>query len=255
MFFDEKIVVTGIYVFKFDFYKKKSTFVPGRSYHALTFRLGGKVAIDYCGKRLVSSAGSITYIPKDLSYTTEIIEDGSAFGIHFTTADEYEDLLPDVLATKDPIVFRNMFSEIASRFKLGRENDLYCMSMLYGILAETKNEYGRNLKNIIHPKIKDVKNRIERGFCDSELSVCSLADLAEMSTVYLRRQFKDAYGISPGAYIKKVRIENAKALLRTGLFSVTEVAVKCGFNSISYFSYEFHNCEGITPGEYAGRFR
>ncbi len=255
MLFDKKIVVTSVYVFEFDFEKKKEVFVPGRSHHALTFRLDGKVTIEHDGKKLVSSAGSITYVPKDFSYTTEILEDGSALGIHFTTADEYEDLLPDVITPSHPVVFRNMFSEIASRFKLGRENDLYCMSMFYGILAETGNEYGRKAENIVHPKIKMVKNWIERGFSDCELSVAALAERAGISTVYLRRKFGNAYGISPGAYIKKVRMENAKAFLRTGLFSVTEVAVKCGFNSISYFSYEFHVYEGITPKEYAEKFR
>jgi two-component system response regulator YesN len=51
-----------------------------------------------------------------------------------------------------------------------------------------------------------------------------------------------------------VRIENAKAYLRTGLFSVTEVATKCGFDSISYFSCEFHRIVGMTPREYVAKY-
>jgi AraC-like DNA-binding protein len=254
VFFDKKIVVTSVYVFKFDFEKKKDVFVPGRNYHALTFRLGGKVEIEHDGKRLVSSEGSITYIPKDFSYTTRIIEDGSALGVHFTTADEYDGLSHDVISPSHPIVFRNMFSEIASRFKLGRENDLYCMSMFYEILAETRHEHNKKIGNIINPRIKKAKDRIDRGFSDPALLVSELAGEAQVSEVYFRREFGKAIGSSPAAYIKMVRIENAKAYLRTGLFSVTEVATKCGFDSISYFSCEFHRIVGMTPREYVAKY-
>ena len=55
--------------------------------------------------------------------------------------------------------------------------------------------------------------------------------------------------MSPMAYIKRTRIENARLLLRTGYFTVGEVAAQCGFESLSYFSYEFHRMTGMTPGE------
>lgn len=254
MIFDKKIVITSVYVFEFNFEKKKEVFVPGRSYHALTYRLDGKVSIEHDGRRLVSDEGSITYVPKDFSYTTRIIEDGSALGVHFTTADEYEDLSHEVITPSHPIVFRNMFSEIASRFKLGRENDLYCMSMFYGILAETQHEYNRKHGKLINPRIKKAKDLIDRGFSDPSLSVSELARDAQISEVYFRKEFNSSVGSSPAAYIKSVRIENAKAYLRTGLFSVTEVALKCGFDSISYFSHEFHRVTGMTPREYVAKY-
>lgn len=254
VFFDEKIVVTSVYVFEFDFEKKKEVFVPGRNYHALTFRLDGQVTIEHDGKKLVSDKGSITYVPEGFSYTTKILDDGSAFGVHFTTADEYEGLCPDVITPSHPLVFRNMFSEIASRYKLGRENDLYCMSMFYEILAETRREYNRKHGKIINPRIKKAKDRIDHGFSDISLSVAELAREAQISEVYFRKEFNSCVGASPAAYIKRVRLENAKAYLRTGLFSVTEVALKCGFDSISYFSHEFHRATGMTPREYVAKY-
>ena len=254
MFLEEKITVTSIFVFGYEFYKNKSVFVPGRTYHALTFRLGGKVSIECPERKFISAAGTLTYVPKGFSYNTEISETGSAFGVHFTTAEEYDGLLPELIVPSYPVVFGNMYSELAARFKLGRENDLYCMSMFYGILAEARHEYLSKHGKIMNPRVKKAKDRIDRDFSDPSLSVAELAMEAQVSEVYFRKEFNAAVGMAPAAYIKKVRIENAKAYLRTGLFSVTEVALKCGFDSISYFSFEFRRATGMTPRDYAKKY-
>ena len=254
MFIEEKLTVTSVAVFKYEFEKKKSVFVPGRSCHALTFRIGGKVSIECPGKSFISQQGSLTYIPKAVSYSTEILESGSAYGIHFTLAEEYENLLPELFLPSRPVTFENLYSELAAKSKAGNENDLYSMSLFYGILAEVRREYMKKHGKFMSPRIKTAKERIDRDFSDTALSVSSLAQDAGISEVYFRREFSSAVGTTPAAYIKNVRIENAKAYLRTGLFSVTEVALKCGFDSISYFSHEFHRATGLTPREYIIKF-
>ena len=253
MIFEEKITVTSILVFNHEFEKNKRVFVPGRSQHSLTFRLGGAVSIECPEKSFVSTDGTLTYVPKGLSYSTEIFEKGSIFGVHFTTAEEYDNLLPELITPSQPALFNNLYSELNSRFKLGRENDLYCMSMFYGILAEARREYLTKHGSFMNPRIKRAKDIIDREFSDVSLSVSRLACEAQVSQVYFRREFGAAVGMSPSAYIKKVRIENAKAYLRTGLFSVAEAATRCGFDSISYFSHEFHRLTGVTPREYIAK--
>ena len=255
MFFDEKIVVTSAYTSYIDFNKKKNVFVQGRAYHALSYRISGKVSVETEKNSLISEKGSLTFVPKGLSYNTEIFESGSMFVVHFTTYDEYKDPEALLVLPSSPTIFYNMFSEIASRFKIGRENDLYCMSMFYGILAETRHELLKSKGDIIpNTKLRAAKEHIDFGFSDPSLSVSGLAQEMGVSEAYFRRLFFDAYGIAPNAYIKKTRIENAKALLRTGYYTVTETAIRCGFDSISYFSYEFHRTTGVTPREYAIRF-
>ena len=255
MLFDEKIVVTSAFASYIDFKKKKNVFVQGRAYHALSYRISGRVSIETEKSSFVSEKGSLTFVPKGLSYNTEIFEDGSMFVVHFTTDKELEAPETFLLNPTYPVTFYNMFSEITSRFKIGRENDLYCMSMFYGILAEARHEFLKSRgDNIPNAKLRAAKEHIDFGFSDPSLSVSGLAYEMGVSEAYFRRLFADAYGMAPNAYIKKTRIENAKAILRTGYYTVTETAIRCGFDSISYFSYEFHRISGVTPKEYAARF-
>ena len=83
------------------------------------------------------------------------------------------------------------------------------------------------------------------------LSVSYLARKAGVSEVYFRREFGKCTGLSPIKYIKKVRLENTRALLSTAVYSVGEVATRCGFDSISYFSEEYKRAYGVSPSRAA----
>ena len=101
----------------------------------------------------------------------------------------------------------------------------------------------------IPKRMKEAREYIDYRFGDANLSVAALSDAAGISEVYFRKEFRAHFGMSPMAYIKKTRIDNARLLLRTGYFSVSEVASQCGFESLSYFSHEFHRLTGMTPSE------
>ncbi len=73
---------------------------------------------------------------------------------------------------------------------------------------------------------------------------------------HLCRVFTAAFGLSPSAYLMAVRVEKAKAMLRSPEFrSVSEVAYALGFEDRGYFSRAFRSRVGMTPLEYAGSVR
>ncbi|MGH3208969.1 MAG: helix-turn-helix transcriptional regulator [Trebonia sp.] len=84
----------------------------------------------------------------------------------------------------------------------------------------------------------------------SPLDVAALARTALMSTAHFSRQFRDAYGETPYAYLMTRRIERAKALLRQGDLSVTEVCLAVGCTSLGSFSARFTELVGQTPTAY-----
>ncbi|MBQ3554206.1 MAG: AraC family transcriptional regulator [Clostridia bacterium] len=67
------------------------------------------------------------------------------------------------------------------------------------------------------------------------------------------RLFKKNFSVSFCKYVRSVRIRAAKELLRKE--NVSAVAMKCGFSSISYFSKEFKEENGITPHKYRSMYK
>ena len=87
------------------------------------------------------------------------------------------------------------------------------------------------------------------------LDVPTMARAAHISPSHFARQFRQAYGETPYAYLMTRRIERAKALLRAGDLSVTEVSLAVGCQSLGTFITRFREIVGMTPGEYRARTR
>ena len=85
------------------------------------------------------------------------------------------------------------------------------------------------------------------------LDVAALARAALMSTAHFSREFRATYGETPYAYLMTRRIERAKALLRCGNLSVTEVCGAVGCSSLGSFSARFTELVGETPTAYRAR--
>ena len=60
-----------------------------------------------------------------------------------------------------------------------------------------------------------------------------------MSAGHFSRSFHEAFGETPYGYLMTRRIERAKALLRRGHMSVTEVCFAVGCSSLGSFSTRF----------------
>jgi AraC-like DNA-binding protein len=101
--------------------------------------------------------------------------------------------------------------------------------------------------NLAH--LRRARDLIDREYA-RPLDVATLARTALMSTAHFSRQFRAAYGETPYSYLMTRRIERAKALLRLGQMSVTEVCLEVGCTSLGSFSSRFTELVGQTPSEY-----
>lgn len=85
------------------------------------------------------------------------------------------------------------------------------------------------------------------------LDVPAMARTALMSPAHFARQFRVAYGETPYSYLMTRRIERAKALLRRGDLSVTNVCMEVGCTSLGSFSARFTELVGESPSAYRAR--
>lgn len=100
--------------------------------------------------------------------------------------------------------------------------------------------------------LRQARDAIDRDYAQP-LDVAALARVALMSPSHFTRQFRAAYGESPYSYLMTRRIERAKALLRRGDLTVTEVCFAVGCSSLGSFSSRFTEIVGETPSAYRAR--
>jgi AraC-like DNA-binding protein len=106
------------------------------------------------------------------------------------------------------------------------------------------------LANLAH--LRRARDLMDREYA-RPLDVAALARAALMSTGHFSRQFRATYGETPYAYLMTRRIERAKALLRRGEHTVTEVCLEVGCTSLGSFSARFTELVGETPTAYRDR--
>lgn len=242
MLFSKNEIVVSLWSGSIRFRETKPQFVSGRSFHSLSFRLSGEVSFEVNGERYTSTENGITFMPAGIDYVTQIKRGGEMLVVHFKTLDRSAEGTP--LFMNDRMDLKARFEEFCKQPHLTGENTYACMSRFYAILdALSKSQH------IIPQRIRLAKHTIDTTF-DQEIRIAELAKEAGVSEVHFRNQFRQCFGISPLRYLKQVRIDNAKQLLRSGYYSVTEAALECGYENVSYFSCDFKKMTGISPTQF-----
>jgi AraC-like DNA-binding protein len=101
-------------------------------------------------------------------------------------------------------------------------------------------------------RLRRVRDRMDREYAEP-LDMTELARDALMSSGHFQRSFRKAFGETPYSYLMTRRIERAKALLRRGDLTVTEVCLAVGCTSLGSFSSRFTELVGETPSAYRAR--
>jgi len=101
-------------------------------------------------------------------------------------------------------------------------------------------------------RLRRARDRMDREYAQP-LDVPALARTALMSPAHFSRRFREAYSETPYSYLMTRRIERAKALLRRGDLSVTEVCFAVGCSSLGSFSARFSELVGEAPSMYRAR--
>ncbi len=89
----------------------------------------------------------------------------------------------------------------------------------------------------------------------NRLTVPLVAENTDVSTSYLTALFHKHLQISPGEYIRRIKLQESKQMIREGSMNFTEIALALQYSTIHHFSRQFKEKFGITPSQYAKSIR
>jgi len=224
-----------------------------RPSHGLAMHIGGRKNYVFSdGTHLIVEQNDIIYLPKKSNYsvTSEII--GGCYAINFDIAEDLS-FSPFVCHIKNSAEVLRHFRTADNMWRLKSHSFITkCKSELYDIIYTMHHEYfseymPKSRFEIIKPAVAYIHDK----YTAEKISVDMLSGLCGISPEYFRRIFKKFYGISPINYINNLRLLRAKELLESQLYSVSEVAMQCGYKEMCHFSREFKRAMGISPSECA----
>ncbi len=88
-----------------------------------------------------------------------------------------------------------------------------------------------------------------------KLSVPLVARQVDVSPSYLTALFHKNLQISPGEYIRRIKLQESKQMIRENNLNFTEIAALLQYSTVHHFSRQFKEKFGITPTEYAKSVR
>lgn len=89
---------------------------------------------------------------------------------------------------------------------------------------------------------------------NEDITLDEVADISGYSKYHFSRLFKQYTNVSFYKYLNTKKIENAEKLLMNNELSITEIALRCGFSSLSAFIRMFKIIKGCTPTEFKDMF-
>ena len=233
----------------------KCEYPNGRGKYGVIYAIDGQAEFRFLGAPTVTvSTGDALFLPPNATYRIVTKKEFRHYTVNFTVRRE-----TSALGTMD-----SSYCLLKKEKSGGVEREL---RELVGLWKAKKTGYRMRATGCLYRLLSDfygayedeesdgvgrlfpAKAYLERNLADST-RLDHLAKLCSMSVSNFRREWKKLYGGSPLQYRDTVRLQNAKEYLISGYYSVSEVAVRCGFEDPSYFVRFFKKHEGVTPGEW-----
>jgi AraC family transcriptional regulator len=98
-------------------------------------------------------------------------------------------------------------------------------------------------------QVRAVRRYVE-DHLHASVTLAHLANVAGLSSFHFLRAFKQSLGVTPMQYVLDLRIEHAKALLKSHGLTVAEVGIRVGFDHAAHFTRAFRRAVGVTPSSF-----
>lgn len=230
-------------------WENNSAYIPPRQYNAISFRLKGNAEFIAGDRRVYAGEKDILFVPPDYSYNIEAGTE-QLIVVHFDSLENLAGPL-QVLRPSNPQQLEALFLSLLKTWE-EKKPGYYprAMSIFYKILELVVKQTSEHAHSPYYEKIRYAVEYMMKNYRSSDLSVQELCKRCDISDTYFRKCFLDEFHVTPNKYLTKLRIDYAKDLLESGLYSIEQVAERSGFIEPKYFCTVFKKVVGKTPSEY-----
>ena len=226
-----------------------------QDYHIVALILGGNARYRMNKKSFTVQKGDVLFFRKGTHYTAKVTssEPWEHIAVAFRT-NEVLDSFPAEGATRvtHSKRFEELFRQIYQIWsQCGFGYKIQTKGILHQILFSLLQENVSHLmgSNTALQALKEAADYVERCYRE-KITVEELAKLSGYSPSHFTRIFTKVYDTSPIQYVNQIRIMHAKNLLRTGQYTIAQIAQECGFSNVYYFSRCFKQITGTTPAKW-----
>lgn len=261
-----RLAVSSIYTF-FYHEKEKGFIFPGEAHRPLELTYVDKGAIHSVadGVDLLLNQGDLVLYASDQWHMQYAEEDVSAS--YITISFDLEGDCPESLFNQK---FAIPQSAVPMLQRLLREQDrmdaysedmmlCYLQILLLTLLREQDNPSQVKLRttNAVNSENEIIRRAQQfiSGHIREKLTVPVVARHVDVSPSYLTALFRKNLQISPGEYIRRVKLQESKQMIREDNMNFTEIAAVLQYSTVHHFSRQFKDKFGITPTEYAKSVR
>lgn len=226
-----------------------------QDYHIIAMILSGSAKYRMHKKSFTVQKGDVVFLRKGTHYNAKVIsqEPWEHIVIAFRTHGDMEDFLPDgAMKVSHGNRFKELFrqaytvwSECSIGYKIQTKAVIH--QILFSLIQENVSRLIGG--NTALQALKAASDYVEQNY-RNKITVEELAALSGYSPSHFARVFTKVYDTSPIQYVNQIRIMHAKNLLRTGQYTITQIAQECGFSNVYYFSRCFKQITGTTPAKW-----
>ncbi len=218
-----------------------------RHTHIIGINLSGREWHDFGYQQVMLEGTGVFFFNARDDFAVRVLEKGLSYSIHFTT---FEPIESDTffIKTADVIDLYHLLERIERQIALSGSGTHALFSDFYKLCAGV-DAVRRKSYTPADPRMLAAEEYIKLHFQNADC-LSSLYTREKLSRRQFDELFKKQFQKTPARYITLQKIEYAKELLRMPHLSVMEVAERCGFSDVYYFSKVFKKETGSTPTDF-----
>lgn len=234
----------------------------GRLDYQLLYVASGKAHFYFHGQEEIVNAGNmVLYRPREEQrYYYYGVDHTEVYWVHFT-GNNVKNILrkygfPEqehVIHTGTSLDYKRIYMQMIQELKLTKphyeEVLVHYLELLFVMISRLQEKKPKSKSFFLMDEMDQAVTHFHSNYNHS-ISIEKYAGDHGMSVSWFIRNFKDYTGQTPTQYLLSLRISNARSLLESTSYNVTEISDIVGYDNPLYFSRLFKKQCGVSPTEF-----